>query len=129
MVALIVKLGVFVAGIFGQTVEARAAKVIGIVSAVVLAAALVIGGKALYDRHVIAQHEAAEKAKDMEAALKGERAANAEQAERDRASAEINAKLKKAAEDAAKADPTGAATPVGPTTKAYYDTLRKEKKQ
>lgn len=128
MIGLIVKLGVFVAGFFGQTVEQRTAKVIGIGAAAVLIASLAVGGKMIYDRHVIAQHEAAEKAKDMEAALNGERAANAEAAARDKASAAINARLKKAAEDAARADPAGAATPVGPTTQAYYDTLRKEKK-
>jgi hypothetical protein len=129
MPVFIAKLGVFIASVFGQTVEGRAAKVIGIATAAVLLAGAAVTGKVLYDRHVIAKHEAAEKAKDMEAALRGERAANSAQAERDKQSAETAEKLKQATGSAKLSDPVGAAAPVGPTTKAYYDTLRKEKKQ
>ena len=126
---LLIKLGALVAGVFGQTVSDRTAKMVGGVSLAIALVILAYTGKVIYDRNVIAQHEAAEHAKDVEAALKGERTANEAAAARDKASAEINEKLKRAAEEAAKADPEGAAKPVGPTTKAYYDTLRKEKKQ
>lgn len=126
---LLIKLGALVAGVFGQTVSDRTAKLVGGVSLAIALVILAYTGKAIYDRNVIAQHEAAEHAKDVEAALRGEREANQAQAERDKASAEINKKLEQAAEEAAKADPAGASKAVGPTTKAYYDTLRKEKKQ
>lgn len=126
---MFLKIGSIVAGVFGKTVSDRAAKVLGMIAFALLVVALFLGGKALYDRKLIRDHEAAEYAKDVEAALKGERAANAGQADRDKASADLHDKIDAATDEAAKADPAGAAKSVGPTTKAYYDTLRKEKKQ
>ena len=100
---LLIKLGALVAGIFGQTVSDRTAKLVGGASLAFALVILAYTGKVIYDRNVIAQHEAAEHAKDVEAALKGERTANEAAAARDKASAEINEKLKRAAEEAAKA--------------------------
>ena len=70
---LLIKLGALVAGVFGQTVSDRTAKLVGGVSLAVVLVILAITGKAIYDRNVIAQHEADEHAKDVEAALRGER--------------------------------------------------------
>lgn len=98
---------------------------VGRIAVVIVAALLLlVVAKFTYDRSLIERHEA-QIANDV---LNADRAAN-EKLEKDQA--EFNAsqdRLETAATEAAKADPTGAAKPVGPVTKSYYDNLPGAKK-
>ena len=101
------------------------AKRIGIIISVAVLLLFVLPvAKCSYDNSVIAKHEA-QIADDV---LEADRKANEDLA---KDQAEFNKgqdRLETAATEAAKADPSGAAKPVGPVTKSYYDNLPENKR-
>lgn len=125
----IMALGAFLPGLFGKTLPAKYTKLLG-TALLILGALLLFGlGKLAYDASVIAKHEAEQRAEIARKQLEADRAADAKAAEDARKLAESQKQLEQAARDAAKADPTGAAKPVGPVSQSYYDTLRKQQEK
>jgi hypothetical protein len=70
---LIARIGAFIPGLFGKELGMKAAKAVGVVVVIVAAILLFLLAKAMYDRSVIADHEAEREAK---AAPARERAAD-----------------------------------------------------
>lgn len=126
MLSLIASIGAFIPGLFGKQLSFKAAKIAGFVSLAVLLVAVLSLGKCAYDASVVNKYKTEQRAKEAKATLDAERRANAEALARQLDEAERQGRLDAATAEAAKADPTGAAKPVGPVTKSYYDTLRKE---
>ncbi len=125
----IMALGAFLPGLFGKTLPDKYTKLLG-TALLILAGLLLLGlGKLAYDASVIAKHEAEQRAEIARKTLEADRAADAKAAEDARKLAESQKQLEQAARDAAKADPTGAAKPVGPVSQSYYDTLRKQQEK
>lgn len=128
MLPFIASIGAFVPGLFGKKLSFKAAKIAGIATLAVLLVAILSLGKCAYDASVVNEYKVEQRAKQAEETLEAERRANAEEMARQLDEAETQGRLDAATNEAAKADPTGAAKPVGPVTKSYYDTLRKEKR-
>ena len=126
MLPFIATIGGFIPGLFGKQLSFKAAKIAGFATLAVLLVAILSLGKCAYDASVINKHETEQRAKQAEETLEAERRANAEELARQLDEAETQGRLDAATTEAAKADPEGAAKPVGPVTKSYYDTLRKE---
>lgn len=112
------------AGIGATLPEARRFTVIALVTAGVIA--LGIGGciaKNSYDRSIIKNDRLEAAAEGAKRDLLGDRkAGQAAGAASDQFTAE-QAKIKEAQDDAIRNDPAGAARPVGPSSRSYYDSL------
>jgi predicted lipid-binding transport protein (Tim44 family) len=123
MLALLAALGGPIAGIFVKGPSERLSKIVGGAAAVFLVLALLGLGKCAYDRNLIAQHDATRDAQIANATVGADRAADAAAANRTQAFQNSQAVLENAAAGAKAADPQGAAKPVGPVSKSYYDNL------
>jgi uncharacterized protein HemX len=111
--------GLAILGLFGKGWTDKAAKIAGIGAAVVLLV-LVLGiGKCSYDRSVIERHEGKVHEQAREADHAADLAHEKRRAEFDAQQDQIAA----AAAEAAQRDPEGAAKPVGPVSRSYYDNL------
>jgi len=101
------------------------AKRIGIIVAVIVLLLVVLPvAKCTYDQSVIDRHND----KIAEDVLDADREANKALASDQAEFNDSQDRLETAATEAAKADPTGAAKPVGPVTKSYYDNLPEKKR-
>ncbi len=101
------------------------AKRVGIILAVAVLLLVVLPvAKCSYDNHVIANHEQQVK---LDAA-KAENHADKQLAEDQKKHAAEQDRLSDAATAAALSDPTGAAKPVGPVTRSYYDNLPEKRR-
>lgn len=112
------------AGVVKALPDARRFAIIGlVVSAIVI---LGIGGcmaKRSYDRSLIAADRLEATAKGAQRDLRADRAAGeVAGAAEDKFAAE-QAKIKEVQDDAVRNDPAGAARPVGPSARSYYDSL------
>ena len=128
MWSLVAGIGGSVAKLFGfSQVKSKAAKIIGSAALIVAVVALFSLGKCAYDRSVVNEYQTEQRAVDAETALNADFIAD--QAERKRwADMEAeNARMEEAASAAARADPVGAAKPVGPVSQSYYDNLPQKK--
>lgn len=126
MLSTIASIGAFIPGLFGKQLSFKAAKIAGFASLAVLLLAVLSLGKCAYDASVVNEYKTEQRAKEAEATLEAERRANAEELARQLDEAARQGRLDAATAEAKRADPAGAAKPVGPVTKSYYDTLRKE---
>lgn len=131
MGAFIVSLGAFVPGLFGKQISQKLAKGIGIAVLIALLAAVLAIGKCSYDASVIETHEAAQKVKDAEAVAGADRDADTATEPDVQAFQNEQIRIDEAMTEAARSDPKGAASTVGPVTRSYYDTLppAKEKRR
>lgn len=125
---LLLTIGAFVPGLFGKKIADGTAKVLGIVTLVILAAGLIYLGKLAYDASLIEQHETEVRAEQAERDLRAERKADLEAANTQAELVETQRKLDEAAAKAKADRPEEARKEVGPVTQSYYDTLRKEKR-
>ena len=126
MLSLIASIGGFIPGLFGKELSLKAAKISGFVTLAVLFVAVLSVGRCAYDASVVNKYKSEQAAKQARETLEAERRANQAEIARQLDEAARKGRLDAATAEAAKADPSGAAKPVGPVTKAYYDTLRKE---
>lgn len=126
MLSFIASLGSFIPGLLGKELSFKAAKISGFVTLGILLVAILSVGRCAYDASVVNKYKTEQAAKQAQATLEAERRANEAEIARRIDEAARRARLDTATAEAAKADPAGAAKPVGPVTKAYYDTLRKE---
>lgn len=95
---------------------------------IVVAIVAVLGvGKCAYDRSVIDNHETKKSAEAAKAALEGERRANADQDKRDAIFDDEQATIEKGINDEIAKDPVGAAKPVGPGQRGFFDSLPDDK--
>lgn len=122
MLQFIASIGGVIPGLFGKRLSFGAAKVAGFATLAILALAVISLGKCAYDASVIDKYQTEQAAKSRES----ERRANRIDASEDAKEIELQDKLGDAADEARRADPAGASQPVGPVTKSYYDTIRKE---
>lgn len=129
MLPFIASIGSFIPGLFGKELPYKTAKIAGFITFGVLLIAILGLGKCSYDRSVVNQYKTAQAVKVATETLEAERRANQAAVDREVADALTNQRLATAASEAARADPKGAAQTVGPVTRSYYETLRKEKKQ
>lgn len=125
--SILMTIGAFIPGLFNKKLSNRAASLLGGALLVLALASLFSLGKCAYDASVIAKHEAQERARKAQAQLEADRAAEQATEEQARDLAETQNELQAAQAEAARNDPARAASPVGPVTEAYYDTLRKKK--
>lgn len=123
----IMALGAFIPGLFGRKLSDRLTKALGVTLLLLALVALLSLGKCAYDTSVIAKHEAAERARKAEAVAAADRAADEALAAQVAEQTETQNELEAAQTEAVRRDPAGAASPVGPVTESYYDTLRKKK--
>lgn len=101
------------------------AKRIGLIAFIAVLLLIVLPvAKCSYDRHVISQHE---QQVQLDAA-KAENAADKKLVEDQKKFEQQQDRLSDAASDAARSDPTGAAKPVGPVTRSYYDNLPEKRR-
>ena len=99
-----------------------AAKVAGIVVAVILLIAVLAIGKCAYDDSVIDDYEGEQAVRNLDARNTADEAA----AEREAGDRTTELRQAEAAGRAAGQNPEAAAKPVGPVTQSYYDTLGNE---
>lgn len=128
MLRLLAALGGPIAGLFVPTVSYKLAKIVGAIVAAVLLVALLGIGKCSYDRALIRDHDAGRSAAISNDTVNADRAADAAAANRQAEFQASQANLTNAAAEARAADPAGAAKPVGPVSKSYYDNLPEKKK-
>lgn len=128
MWALIATVGGFIPALFGKRPKFEVAKVLGVVILVVAGIVLLGLGKCAYDKSIINAHESERKVKAAEKQLEADRAADAETARQIEEFQSEQDRLEKAANDAARENPGGAAAPVGPVSQSYYDNLPKGKR-
>lgn len=93
---------------------------VGLVIALALAATIAVK---VHDRRIVAQAEAKRQAAETAKALEAERRANAAALARSRANQAAAAAIEKGMNDAKASDPVGAAKPVGPVQRGYFDGL------
>lgn len=92
--------------------------------AIVLVLVLVLGvGKCAYDRNLVDRHDREQAAAADREALAAERRANAAQGKRDADFQAGQAAIKEGMNNAKASDPAGAAKPVGPVQRGYFDSL------
>lgn len=101
----------------------KAAKVVRWILIVFAVLAVLGVGKCSYDKSVISDHESKQAAEAAKAALEGERRANADQEKRDAVFDEEQSKIEKGISDEIAKDPIGAAKPVGPGQRGFFDSL------
>jgi hypothetical protein len=122
--SLLITIGSFLPGLLGKQVSDKIARAVGTVALILLMLSLVGLGKCSYDAALIAKHEAAQRAVVAEKQVEADRVADEATAQQARDLAETQTALEIAQAEATKADPVGAAKPVGPVSQSYYDTLR-----
>lgn len=128
MWSLIAGIGSSAAGMLGfKSLQTKMARIVGIIVVAVALIAIFNIGKCAYDRSIINEHETEQRAEDAEAALEADRIADDAEYERIEAMEVENERLEQAAAEAARADPVGAAKPVGPVSQSYYDNLPPKK--
>lgn len=128
MLQLVASIGSFLPGLFGKTLSYGAAKIVGfIILAVVLIGVLGLG-KCAYDASVINAHESKDKAEKAQRQLEADRKADEVISNKAAAFDESQRNISEAGEAAKRADPIGAASPVGPVSQSYYDNLPKKEK-
>lgn len=125
---MLVAIGMLIPRLFGARLSDRAARALAIVILVVLAALLFRVGKQAYERSVIVRYNAEQAALRRERDRAAEEEADRQQARRTAELEQENRTLEAAATEAAVREPEKARTTVGPVTRSYYETLRKEKK-
>jgi hypothetical protein len=117
-----------VAWLVSQGLPERAAKSLLIAGIILGISVAVAGGAALWlhlhDSSVIADHDAAQDARDTAQALNAERGADANAAARSIAAQQHQEELSNVQQAAEAEDPVGAAHAVGPATGAVVDELR-----
>lgn len=125
----LLSLGTFIPGLFGRTISEKVAKIIGGLILLALVLLVLAVGKCAYDKGVVNNAEVKHDAAVATQTLAADRAADAALENKAAAFDETQAKLEQVTRDAAKADPKGAAQPVGPVTSSYYAELRKKEKK
>lgn len=129
MLPLIASIGSFIPGLFGKEISLKAAKGVGIAILVLLLLATLSLGKCAYDASVVNDANVKHDAQAARQTLAADRAADEALENKAAAFDETQAKLDQVTRDAAKADPVGANTTVGPVTSSYYAELRKKEKR
>lgn len=128
MLQFIASLGNLIPGLFGRKLAYQTAKIIGFAILALLVVLVLILGKCSYDASVVNRAETEHRAEAAERQLAADRAADAEMANKAAAFDNSQEHIEQLTRDAAKADPKGAAEPVGPVTRSYYEGLPRRKK-
>lgn len=126
-----ISVGMWVAGLFGKTPTAAAARKLGgavvIVGIVLLAALLIWGGIKMHDAGVVEQYQDRRDAAVANATLEADREAAVNASARAEAAEAQNANLTDALANATRDDPNHGQTTVGPVTDSYYEQMRRER--
>lgn len=126
-----ISLGMWVAGLFGKTPAAAAARKIGLAVAVVggllLAALLIWGGIKLHDRGVISVYQDKTDAAIANATVQADRDATANALDRANVSEAENERLQNAVDEAKAIDPDKGTRVVGNVSQSYFDNLPTKK--
>lgn len=124
---MFITIGLAVAkAITGTKIPEAGARIIGIGTFVALVLAIAAPVKCAYDARVISRHDAKQQAEMDRAALAAERAANANDAARDKEFATSQADLTEGMNHARANDPAHGASPIGPVSQSYFDRLRQQ---
>lgn len=128
MLGIVASIGGLIPGLFGREITRKAALVVGWIILAILTVAVFLLLKRAYDASVVNEHESKDRAAKAEKQLDAERAADAAAEDTQKALANTQRKLDEATRDAERSNPAGAASPVGPVSQSYYETLRKERR-